>query len=79
MRNLVREQYKLTKDLLLEHKDKIQELGDRLLERETLNLPSIIEVLGRRPYGMNETMTEYLEELTQRQEKEEAEAAETEL
>ena len=86
VRNLVREQYALTRDLLLEHKDKIQALGDQLLEKETMNLPMIIDVLGDRPYGMNETMSQYLDELTKRKEKEaeeeaaeEVDAAQTEL
>jgi len=48
----------------LEHKEKIQALGDVLLEKETINLPDIVKVLGQRPYGMSETVTEYLEELT---------------
>lgn len=50
--------------MLLEHKEKIQALGDVLLEKETINLPDIVKVLGQRPYGMSETVTEYLEELT---------------
>jgi hypothetical protein len=41
-------------------------LGERLLEKETLNLQDIIEVLGERPYGMSDTMREYLEELQKR-------------
>jgi hypothetical protein len=41
------------------------------MEKETVNLPDIIDVLGKRPYGMNEYMTEYLEELQQRKEKDE--------
>jgi len=49
------------------HKDQIIALGDRLLEKETLNLPDIIEILGQRPFGMNETMTKYLDELQERQ------------
>ena len=57
VRSLVREQYALTRDLLLEHKDKIKELGDQLLEKETMNLPMIIDVLGDRPYGMKETIS----------------------
>lgn len=52
--------------MLLEHKEKIQALGDTLLEKETIGLPDIIKVLGDRPYGMNETMTEYLEEMQRR-------------
>ena len=38
-------------------------LGDVLLEKETIGLPDIIKVLGERPYGMSETMREYLTEL----------------
>ena len=39
-------------------------------------MPEIIEVLGDRPYGMNETMTEYLEEMQRRKADEEQKAAE---
>lgn len=49
-------------------------LGDALLEKETVNLPDIVKVLGQRPFGMNETMTEYLEELNKREEKDKEEA-----
>jgi len=31
VRNIVKEQYRLTKELLLEHKEKIEALGDLLL------------------------------------------------
>ena len=65
VRNLVREQYASTKQLLLEKKDLIEQLGERLLQKETVNLPDIIEILGERPYGMNETMTNYLTEMKQ--------------
>lgn len=47
-----------------------------MLDKETINLPQIIEVLGDRPHGMNETVTEYLEELRTRSAAEEAEATE---
>lgn len=82
VRDLVREQYALTRELLLEHKDKIQALGDQLLEKETMNLPAIIDVLGDRPYGMNESLAQYLDELNKRKAKEEtdeADAAQTKL
>jgi len=49
-------------------------LGDLLLEKETINLKDIIGVLGARPAGMSETMTEYLTELTERLEQEEEQA-----
>jgi hypothetical protein len=49
-------------------------LGDALLEKETVNLPDIIEVLGTRPFGMNEVMEEYLSELKARDIKDKEEA-----
>ena len=49
-------------------------LGDALLEKETVNLPDIIEVLGTRPFGMNEVMEEYLSELKERAVKDKEEA-----
>lgn len=52
----------------MEHKSKIQALGDELLDKETVGLPEIIKVLGERPFGMNEVMTNYLEEMKRRQE-----------
>lgn len=60
--------------MLLLHKDKIEALGNALLEKETVNLPDIIEVLGQRPFGMNEVMTEYLDELNTRKIKDKEEA-----
>lgn len=59
----MKEQYDSTKALLMEHKTKIEALGDLLLEKETINLPDIVSVLGKRPFGMTETMEEYLDEL----------------
>lgn len=66
VRRIVKEQYALTKELLLEHKDKIEALGETLLEKETINLPIIVDILGKRPYGMNETLEKYLSEMTKR-------------
>lgn len=62
----MREQYALTRELLDSKRELIEKLADKLLEKETVNLPDIIDVLGERPYGMNETLTEYLQEMRQR-------------
>ena len=70
VRSIVKEQYRLTKELMLTKKDLIEKLGLLLLEKETINLPDIISVLGPRPGGMTETMEEYLVELNERKEKE---------
>ena len=66
VRRIVSEQYALTKELLTKHKDKMQALGDTLLEKETINLPQIIEILGERPYGLNESAEKYLTEMVRR-------------
>jgi len=36
----------------------------------------LIDVLGQRPFGMNETMSQYLDELNERKIKDDQEAAE---
>ena len=77
VRRIVKEQYVHTREILETHRDKVEALGQRLLEKETLNLQDIIDVLGERPFGMNETMREYLDELNSRKNKDEAEAADT--
>ena len=41
-------------------------LAERLLEKETLSLPDIVEVLGPRPFDMKESLKEYLTELRER-------------
>lgn len=53
-------------------------LAERLLEKETISLPDIVDILGPRPYGQKKQLDEYLEELREREaeEKEEAEKAE---
>ena len=47
-------------------KEKIEELAVRLLEKETLALPDIVEILGPRPFPMKANILEYLEELKER-------------
>ena len=43
-------------------------LAEELLKKETVNLPDIVRVLGKRPFPMKESLREYLEELVQREE-----------
>ena len=46
-------------------------LAERLLEKETLSLPEIVEIMGPRPFPLKETLKDYLQELTERQKEEE--------
>jgi AFG3 family protein len=70
IRNVVAECYARTKAILEEKKDLINNLAEKLLEKESINLPEILKVLGERPYPMKESVRQYLEELTEREEKE---------
>ena len=45
----------------------INRLAERLLEKETIALPDIVEVLGPRPYPQKQQLLDYLEELKERQ------------
>jgi len=47
-------------------KDKLEELAVRLLEKETLALPDIVEILGPRPFPMKANILDYLDELRER-------------
>ena len=46
-------------------------LAERLLERESINLPEIMEILGDRPYPLKDSIKEYLQELEKRKQEEE--------
>lgn len=74
MRNIINDQYKACHDLLTEKRDKIEALAERLLEKETISLPDIVEVLGPRPFPLKEQLANYLEELKQREEEPEESA-----
>jgi hypothetical protein len=56
-------------------------LAEKLLEKETVNLTDLVDVLGDRPYGINDSMKEYLKEMRTRDEieKQEKEKEEAEL
>ena len=53
----------------------LRRLAERLLEKETIALPDIVEVLGPRPYPQKKELLDYLEELKERK-KEDEEAEE---
>jgi len=73
--DIIREQYAVCHQLLTDNKQKIEELAERLLEKETIALPDIVEVLGPRPYPQKQQLLDYLEELKERQVEDEEAAA----
>jgi len=52
--------------LLESKKELIEQLAEKLLEKETLSLPEIVEVLGQRPFKMKDSLKDYLQELKDR-------------
>ena len=52
---------------MVEKKEYIEKLAEKLLENETLSLPDIVEVMGARPFPMKENVIEYMKELKERQ------------
>merc|ERR1712113_880300 len=70
IRRALNEQYDNCKKILSEKKDIIEKLAERLLEKETLSLPEIVEIMGPRPFPLKETLKEYLQELKDRMEEE---------
>ncbi len=54
IKKLVDSQYERVKKLLLEHKDELIRLAQRLLEKEVLFKEDLEEILGPRPFGQDE-------------------------
>ena len=53
------------KQLLLEHKDKVQQLSETLLEKESVDLEILLDVLGPRPFESFSSGDKYIEEYLQ--------------
>lgn len=66
MRKIVDDCYGEVVKLTEEKREAIEKLAEALLEKETLNLPQIIAILGERPFPMRETMKDYLVEIEER-------------
>jgi AFG3 family protein len=80
---VINECYSKSKTLLAEKREIIEKLAEELLQRETLSLPEIVDILGPRPFPLKESLNDYLQELRDRQQvenemKEEEEKAEAE-
>lgn len=66
VKKIIDNQYNACKELILANKDKLEQLAERLLEKETISLPDIVEILGPRPFPHKSNLVEYLEELKER-------------
>jgi hypothetical protein len=71
VKKLVDTCYAEVKELLTSKKAEIEALAECLLEKESINLPEIMAILGERPYPLKDSVKEYLEELEKRKADEE--------
>lgn len=53
VRKMVWEAHRRCTDLLTKHRDQVEKVAQRLLEREVLTRDDMLELIGRRPYGDN--------------------------
>src|SRR5690606_5582585 len=65
---LIEEQYKRAVDLLSQHKDKLKELADRLLEKEVIFKDDLEKIFGKRPFEKDQLLA--LQEAAEKAERE---------
>ena len=58
-----------TEKLLIEKKDKVLKLTEILLEKESLDLSSLLDILGKRPFESYSTGDKFIEEYLENMEK----------
>jgi len=59
-----------TRQILLSNKEKVETLASELLNKETLDLLELYELLGERKNGFSESVKEYIEEIKKRKSEE---------
>ncbi len=63
--------YITAREIIVKHKEKLINLSEALLDKETLDLNDLIQILGERPFPMEEFMKDYLSEVNERKKIEE--------
>lgn len=60
-REVISSAYSRTYELLMKHKEDVEKIAQRLLEKEVLNREDMIELLGPRPFKEKSTYEEFVE------------------
>ena len=60
--DIIEKQYKRAIDLLENHKDKLTELAEVLLDKEVIFKDNLEKIFGTRPYDKPETISEIISE-----------------
>lgn len=61
IRKIINDCTERTRNLIKMYREKIQNLSDALLQKETLDLKNIVEILGERPFETKSNFKAYLE------------------
>lgn len=61
VRNIVQKAFDRTMELLTKHKDDVEKVALRLLEKEKIDKEDMIELLGKRPFAEKSTYEEFVE------------------
>jgi AFG3 family protein len=61
VRELVNKAYQRTHDLITKHKEDVEKVAQRLLEKEVLGREDMVELLGKRPFGEKHSYEEIVE------------------
>lgn len=61
VRKLIETAHIRTRELLTEHKDKVERVAERLLKQEIISREDMIELLGKRPFPEKSTYEEFVE------------------
>merc|ERR1719152_305512 len=78
VKQLIDDMYVRTKELLIEHKDKVEALAEELLRKESINVDDVVRLIGTRPFSMPMTYGDFVSEAWQRPEEADAAAVEDE-
>jgi len=68
VRDLIEQMYTRTKGLLLEHREKVETVGELLLSKEVITTKDVVEAIGERPFEMPTSYKEITESAWQRDE-----------
>jgi len=72
IKSIIDECTERTRSVVRQYRDQIEKLSNTLLEKETLDLTAIIEILGQRPFAPKSNFKAYLEYKTQQEQEIEA-------
>jgi len=70
VRELIDDMYARTKTLLEQNMDKVSTLAEHLLEKETVNVDDVVELIGPRPFPMPRTYADFMASSFEESEKE---------